>query len=649
MQIIAPLTIFVLVALAAKDIGKWFRYAGLPLISGFLFVGVLVGPYVLGLFDQQSVESMGFVNAIALSFIAFAAGSELHLDQLRGTWRSILFIIGGLVVAVLTFGVIGYVLLADAIPFMQGMTTVEVLAVALVGAVIMVARSPSSAYAIIKELRARGPFTKRIFGATVLMDSLVIVLFAIAISVADVLIEGASFNPPIFFHIILEIALDIFFGILVGQILRLILSLKLDRRLKTVLILAVGYGIFFLADALRLVHLAGQPVELFAEPLLVALVAGFVVSNYTRYGPEFSKIVEEISPVIFILFFILVGVNINLGVLGQTWSIILALFTIRLLGIIVGSFSGGVLAGDPMRHNRLLWLTFITQAGVSIGLAQEVANEFPAWGADFASLAIAVIVLNQIVGPPAFKWVIKRVGEAHPKADPNTFDGTRDVLIFGMGARALTLAKRLAQHQWSVRMVCLNRNFFVKIQGEEEIDARYVTSLGVDILADLEADNADAVVAMLPEDDQNYEVCELAYEHIGTDRIVAFVRDPSQISRFRELGVSVVEQTTAIVSLLEEFVRSPATTSLLLGESDSQDVMELMVIDRGVDGVAIRDLHLPSDILILSIRRNGTILVTHGYSRLKIGDKVTVLGTPDSIQAVDMRFAGYQIPVMQTP
>ena len=649
MQILAPLTIFVLIALAAKDIGKWFRHAGLPLISGFLFVGVLVGPYVLGLFDQQAVESMGFINAIALAFIAFAAGSELHLEQLKGTWRSILFIIGGLVVAVFAFGVIGYISLSGAIPFMQGMTGPEILAVALVGATIMVARSPASAYAIIKELRARGPFTKRIFGATVLMDSLVILLFAIAVSVAAVLIEGRAFDPPVFFHIILEIALDIFFGVLVGQLLRLILALRIGLRLKTVMILAAGYGIFFLADVLRQVHLWNQPVELFAEPLLVALVAGFVVSNYTKYGPEFNKIVEEISPVIFILFFVLVGISIDLSVLGQTWIIILALFAIRLVGIMVGSFSGGVLAGDPMKQNRLLWLTFITQAGVSIGLAQEVADEFPEWGVEFASLAIAVIVLNQIVGPPAFKLAIKRVGEAHPKADPSHFDGTRDVLIFGMGARALALAKRLAQHDWSVRMVCMNRDFFVKLQGETEIDARLVETLGVEILDDLEAESADAVVAMLPDDETNYDVCELAYEHIGTDRIVAFVRDPAQIGRFRELGVSVVEQTTAIVSLLEEFVRSPATTALLLGESDSQEVMELMVLDQALDGVAIRDLHLPGDILILSIRRNGALLVTHGYSRLKVGDKVTVLGTPDSIQVVDMRFAGYQIPAVQTP
>ena len=68
----------------------------------------------------------------------------------------------------------------------------EVLAVAMLGATIMIARSPSSALAIIKELRAHGPFTHKVLGATVLMDAVVIIIFAISVSVADVLVKGLS-------------------------------------------------------------------------------------------------------------------------------------------------------------------------------------------------------------------------------------------------------------------------------------------------------------------------------------------------------------------------------------------------------------------------------------------------------------------------
>ena len=66
------------------------------------------------------------------------------------------------------------------------------LAVALLGGTIMIARSPSSALAIIKELRAWGPFTRLGLGVTVIMDAVVIVLYAVSAEVADVVLTGVG-------------------------------------------------------------------------------------------------------------------------------------------------------------------------------------------------------------------------------------------------------------------------------------------------------------------------------------------------------------------------------------------------------------------------------------------------------------------------
>ena len=40
---------FTVIALASKQIGHFFVKVKMPLISGFLFAGMLAGPYVLGL------------------------------------------------------------------------------------------------------------------------------------------------------------------------------------------------------------------------------------------------------------------------------------------------------------------------------------------------------------------------------------------------------------------------------------------------------------------------------------------------------------------------------------------------------------------------------------------------------------------------
>lgn len=53
--------------------------------------------------------------------------------------------------------------------------------------------------------------------------------------------------------------------------------------------------------------------------------------------------------------------------------------------------------------------------GVALGLAKEAAVEFPALGAQFSTLIIAVVVLNEMVGPLFFKWAINHLQEARTR------------------------------------------------------------------------------------------------------------------------------------------------------------------------------------------------------------------------------------------
>ncbi|MCA9901652.1 MAG: cation:proton antiporter, partial [Anaerolineales bacterium] len=89
---------FSLIALASWQIGRLFAHFNLPKISGYLFTGLMAGPFVLGFASKEVVESLRFIDEISLAFIAFAAGSELYLPEIRGRLRSI-----GLVTAVIVF------------------------------------------------------------------------------------------------------------------------------------------------------------------------------------------------------------------------------------------------------------------------------------------------------------------------------------------------------------------------------------------------------------------------------------------------------------------------------------------------------------------------------------------------------------------
>jgi Trk K+ transport system NAD-binding subunit/Kef-type K+ transport system membrane component KefB len=638
LSIIASLLTFIVLACAAKEIGAHARRFGLPLISGFLLVGILAGPYLLGIVANATVERLRFVDAFALSFIAFAAGGEFELATIRSALRPIVAILLGQTL-ILVVGTVAYIMLADSMPFMQGLSPQGIVAVGLIGGTIMVARSPSSAYAIIKELRAHGPFTQMVLGVTVLMDVLVIILFTVMVALADMLIGGKAFHLSHVLLLIGEMCLDVLFGLIVWQMLRAVFALPASTYVKAALMFATGYGIYALSALLRDFQVGAVTLHIVSEPLLVGLIGGFLVANYTPYKTEFRQVIEDAAPLVFIVFFTLVGLSLELDVLAQVWGIALILLVVRIVGIYFGCFFGSMMAGDGVRQKAILGMTFITQAGVSVGLAKEVGVEFPAWGNEFATLAIAVVVLNQCIGPPLLKWAIRTAGEAHTRAETPGFDGVRDVIIFGVDDQSLSLARQLATHRWQVKLADLESHRLQPVD-EPGIDLYHVDSLTPEAFRALEMDRAEAIVAMF-DDDTNYTICEIAYEHFGTAHLVVRLYDRSQIARFRELGVSIIDPGTALVSLLDHAVRSPTAASLIMGEEEDRDVIEILVANDDLEGVALRDLGLPPDIVILSIRRNHQPIVVHGYTRLAFGDEVTVVGTPESLEDVQWRFEPY--------
>lgn len=93
-----------------------------------------------------------------------------------------------------------------------------------------------------------------------------------------------------------------------------------------------------------------------------------------------------------------------------------------------------------------------------------------------------------------------------------------------------------------------------------------------------------------------------------------------------------------MVSLLDHFVRTPSAASLLLGLDPDEDVIEIEISNHDLNGLAIRDLHFPHDVLILSVSRGGVRLDSHGYTRLRVGDHVTVVGSAGSLADVQVRF-----------
>jgi len=634
LSILFPLATFVIIAFASESISKFFAKIHFPLISGLIFTGVVVGPYILKIINHDSLSQLSFLLDVSLAFIAMAAGNELHLEELEDSLKSIK--INTFFQLLMTFVVstLGIYLLADFIPFMKGLEFNVKLAISALLGTIFIARSPSSAIAIIKEMRAKGPFVSTAIGVIVLIDVLVVVFFAVVFSITESIIDNIPIDVKLIGIIFLEIVVAVIIAYLLAKIMQLVFSMKIPQILKTLFLLSLGYSSFIISHLILTWSHHNLGIEFFVEPILVALLASFYITNFTKNKLEFGNILHKNGTWIYVVFFTLTGASLSLDLFAKVWQIALALFGIRIIGLYLGSVFGGFAAKNPIKHIKYGWLPYLTQAGIGIGLATEISEKYPEWGNDAFTIIIAVIVLSQIIGPPLFKFAILRVGEAHLKAPDHEFDGIKDLLIFGYETQSHAIARNLENHGWNVKIAT-----FLKQEDIEHIDELEVISIDrvdLNVMNSLESNKIEAALLLLS-DEKNFQIAELLYEHFGTREVIVRINDRSNYIKFKDLNCYVVDPSNAMINLLMQYVKSPHSASLLLGELKGQSSLDIEVRDLTVVGKYLRNLHLPADVIILSIERHGQVLITHGYTKLELGDIMTVVGSEESLEMLNLR------------
>lgn len=623
-----------IVVLAADSIAKIFQKIKLPLITGFIITGIIAGSSMLNFITKESILKLDFLIDIALSIIAFSAGAELYLDDLRSRINSIKWMTIGQLVITFILSSLAIYFIADQIPFMKQMDMNSKLAVAILFGTIFVARSPSSAIAVINEMRANGPFTKTVMGVTVVKDVLVIILFAISFSLAKAFIYDKEIGFLFINILLFELILSFVIGILAGNLLKLLFSIPINQKIKSVLIVLTGYSIYLFAALLENYTAQIFSHGIIVEPLLISIIASFVVTNYSKHRIEFSEQLQKIAPIIYIIFFTLTGASLSLQVLWSVFGIAVALFFLRLITMVLGGIFGVIAAKDPKEYTFIAWMPYITQAGVALGLATIVANEFPVWGHAFETIVIAIIVINQLIGPPLFKWTLNFVKESHLRATASLQQNKQDALIIGVESQSIALANQLLKHNWKPRLVSVDD---FKIDDIKDFPVKKINDITLECLKDLEIENVEAVVLMLS-DNKNYEIAEMIYEHIGTKDVIIRLNKRENFNKFHELGTLIIEPSTAIVSLMDHFVRSPNAASLLLGIDEGHDSIDVEVLNEDFHGKRLRELRLPSDIIILSVKRKGQIIISHGYTRLRLGDVITLVGAEKSLEEIMFKF-----------
>jgi Kef-type K+ transport system membrane component KefB len=403
---------FVLLAsFLAGTICERFR---LPRITGFILAGILFGPFVIDVLSTDvQVDLDVFVN-MSFAFIGLAAGAELRAEILRKRARSMVLLI---VCTTLVVGIgvaLSALLAHPLIPFMAGKTIVQVMAICGLVGVVAVARSPSSAIAIIAETKAKGPFTETILGVAMSMDIVILPLFSVMVALSALAFSsGQTMDVSFILAMCGEIAAFIVIGILIGAVLAA--YIKYEGRQISLIVLAICFLIYKSSFELEHYLMETHDITVRIEPLLICAAAGFTVQNLSKQGHRLLSAMNRVNLPVFVVFFTMAGAALNMGALARFWPIALGLVMARLVMIYLGCRLATRLAGDPVAFRRYSWMGFVTQAGLSIALATQIGATCGEWGRALGALLIAAIAVNQIIGPVAFKYALGQVGETRKR------------------------------------------------------------------------------------------------------------------------------------------------------------------------------------------------------------------------------------------
>lgn len=376
---------------------KVFQRLGIPQVVGFIVMGVLLGSSFLNIVPLELTEELLFISQIALGLIGFDMGSHLRLGELRRLGRSLVFIL--LFEAIGTFAIVT----AGVYAITRSWHT------ALMFGALSSATAPAATVDVLAEYDAKGPLTTSLLAVVGMDDALALILYSIAAALSASLLAGSG--PPSFLNVIKLPLVELGGSVVLGSGMGLLLDLIMRRMGRQHDAMAVSIGFVFLC--------VGLSQALGFSLILTTMILGMVIVNRSpEHGRHIRFTIEQAGPVIYVLFFALVGARFQIALLPAMGLLGIAYVVLRSTGKFVGAWVGGTLGGaEPVVRNNL-GFGLLSQAGVAIGLALASASRFSAYGEEgkaLGNLIINVITATtfvvQIIGPICVKLAISRAGE----------------------------------------------------------------------------------------------------------------------------------------------------------------------------------------------------------------------------------------------
>ncbi len=392
------LTYLAIMIFAGMAMGRLVKQIHLPNVTGYLLAGLLIGPVSQMLLGEYAilpacvVENMSVISDVALGFIAFSIGSEFKISFFKrvGPAPLVIAVLESLFAVV--FVVVALLIAGKPLDF------------ALALGSIAAATAPAATIMVIKQYKAKGPVTETLLSVVALDDATALIFFSIAVAAAQAISgEGIAISKAVLGPL-WEIGGALIIGFLLGM--AFIIPLRWFKKEGNRMALMVGF-VFLAVGLARLLEVS---------QLLMCMSMGAAFCNFSGEFKNIMKLSDELTPPIFMLFFVLSGADLKLEVLPTIGVVGVLYVVVRVLGKMAGSWLGATVCKADGNIRKWLGPALMPQAGVAIGLSLAVTQALPEIGGQIRAVILCGTIIYELFGPAVAKFSLKKAGEISEKA-----------------------------------------------------------------------------------------------------------------------------------------------------------------------------------------------------------------------------------------
>lgn len=379
------LALILLVGLAMGTICEKIK---LPRIIGMLITGIVLGPYVLDLFDPSILSISAELRKIALIIILLKAGLSLNLSDLKKVGRPAVMM--SFVPA--SFEIIGYIIFA---PIILGVNRVEAAVMgAVLGAVSPAVVVPRMVQLMEEKYGTDKSIPQMILAGASCDDIFVIVLFTTFLGMA----QGEKASVMEFVNIPISIVLGVIAGAAAGFILYFIFetAYKHKRCIRNSTKLIIILGVSFL-----LVTVEGRLEGKVALSGLLAVVSMACVlkikctgSVSQRLSAKFGKLWIAAEVILFVLVGAAVDIRYTLEAGGTAVLMIFAALIFRAAGVMLCT----VKTGFTWKERLFCVIAYLPKATVQAAIGSVPLAAGLECGKIILSVAVMAIIITAPLG-----------------------------------------------------------------------------------------------------------------------------------------------------------------------------------------------------------------------------------------------------------